>query len=181
MKNLALALIAIFVVAPLSLCAQNKPDEEAVRNLPRVFCDGWNKHDGHEMGKILADDVDYVTIGAHWIHGRADFEKFHTRLLMGPLKQIMLSPLETDVRFLRPDVAVVHWGWSMTGDKNPDGTAKPPRYGLFIWVAEKRNGTWLVVASQNDNSSPGMAPEFEGIQPRMPLPDTVGTQPSNPK
>jgi uncharacterized protein (TIGR02246 family) len=181
MKNFVLAFIVIFVAVPLPLRAQTKPDEEAVRKLPRVFCDAWDKHDGHEMANIMADDLDYVTVGATWIHGRSDFEKFHTRLLSGRLKQSMISPLQIEVRFLRPDIAVVHWSWTMTGDKNPDGTAKQPRYGLMTWVAEKRNPTWLVVSSQNDNSFPGVAPEFDGIQSPMPMPDQVGTQPSNPK
>jgi hypothetical protein len=85
------------------------------------------------------------------------------------------------VRFLRPDIAVVHWSWTVAGDKNPDRTARQRRYGMMTMVAEKRNGTWLVVASQNDNSSPGLPPEFEGIKTPMPIPDQVGIQPSNPR
>jgi hypothetical protein len=66
------------------------------------------------------------------------------------------------------------------GDKNPDGSARQPRYGMMTMVAEKRAGTWLVAASQNDNSIPGLPPEFEGIRRPMPIPDQVGIQPSNP-
>jgi hypothetical protein len=85
------------------------------------------------------------------------------------------------VRFLCPDIAVVHWSWAVAGDKNPDGTARQRRYGMMTMVAQKRNGTWLVVASQNDNSFPGLPPEFEGIKTPMPIPDQVGIQPSNPR
>jgi hypothetical protein len=46
-------------------------------------------------------------------------------------------------------------------------------------VAAKRTGSWLVVAAQNDNSLPGLPPEFEGITSPMPIPDQVGAQPSN--
>jgi uncharacterized protein (TIGR02246 family) len=62
--------------------AQTKQDEEAVRGLPKAFCDAFNKHDGHELAKIMAEDVDFVTVGLTWLHGRADFEKYHTRLLI---------------------------------------------------------------------------------------------------
>lgn len=48
-------------------------------------------------------------------------------------------------------------------------------------VLKKRTSTWLVVVSQNDNSFPGVAPEFEGIKTPMPIPDQLGIQPSNPK
>ena len=60
-----------------------KPDEEALRKLPQAFSDAWAKHDGHELAKLMADDVDFVTVGATLIHGRPDFEKWHTRLLSG--------------------------------------------------------------------------------------------------
>ena len=60
------------------------------------------------------------------------------------------------------------------------GAARKRRLGMMTMVAEKRAGTWLVVASQNDDSYPGVAPEFEGITSPMPMPDQVGPQPSEP-
>jgi uncharacterized protein (TIGR02246 family) len=181
MKSLLLAFLALFVAATLPVSAQTKPDEEAVGKLPQAFADAWAKHDGHELAKIMADDVDFVTVGATWLHGRPDFEKYHVRLLSGRFRESTITPLQTAVRFLRPDIAVVHWRWIVAGDKNPDGTARQRRYGMMTMVAEKRNGTWLVVASQNDNSFPGLPAEFEGIKTPITIPDQVGIQPSNPR
>ena len=181
MRRLVSVLLASFLATTLPIGAQTKPDEDAVGKLPRAFSDAWARHDGHELAKIMADDVDFVTVGATWIHGRPDFEKYHTRLLRGRFAESTLTPLQIAVRFLRPDVAVVHWSWKIEGDRNPDGTARRPRYGMMTMVAEKRNGLWRVAVSQNDNSFPGSAPEFEGIKTPMPIPDQVGTQPSNPR
>jgi len=180
MKSLLPALLALFVAATLPTSAQTKLDEEAVRKLPEAFADAWAKHDGHELARIMADDVDFVTVGATWLHGRPDFEKYHSRLLSGRFRESTITPLQTAVRFLRPDIAVVHWSWIVAGDKNPDGSFRQRRYGMMTMVAEKHNGTWLVVVSQNDNSLPGLPPEFEGIKTPMPIPDQVGIQPSNP-
>ena len=177
MKNLIYGIALLLVCATGSgLNAQTKADEEAVRKLPQSFCDAWAKHDGHALASIMADDVDFVTVGATWIHGKPDFEKYHTRLMNGRFKDSTNTLLQTEVRFLRPDVAVVHWSWRIAGDKNPDGSARDPRYGMMTMVAEKRVHTWLVVASQNDNSFPGVPPEFEGIKTPMPIPDQVGIQ-----
>src|SRR5215472_4365245 len=76
--------LLLFAVA---VDAQTKSDEEAARRLPQAFCDAWAKHDGHELAKIMADDVDFVTVATTYLHGRADFEKFHVRLLGGRFKQ----------------------------------------------------------------------------------------------
>jgi uncharacterized protein (TIGR02246 family) len=157
--------------------AQTKLDEQAVHNLPQAFCAAFDKHDGHQLAQLMADDIDFVTVGATWLHGKSDFEKYHTRLLSGRFHGMRLEPLQVAVRFLRPDIAIVHWSWTGAGDKNPDGTARQRRYGIMTMVAEKRTGSWLVVASQNDNSFPGLPPEFDGITSPMPLPDQTGAQP----
>jgi uncharacterized protein (TIGR02246 family) len=139
--------------------AQTSEDEKAVRDLPKEFASAWAKHDGHELGKIMAADVDFVTVSATWLSGRADFEKYHTRLLSGQFKDAVVTPLETVVRFIRPNLALVRWSWQVHGDKNADGSARPPRSGLMTMLAEKRKGTWLVVAAQNTNGGPA-SPEL---------------------
>ena len=93
----------------------------------------------------MAGDVDFVTVGATWIHGRADFEKCHTQLLNGRFKESANTPLKTSVRFMRPDLAVVHRSWLIQGDKNADGSARTKRFGLMTMLAEKeksRDSSW---------------------------------------
>jgi uncharacterized protein (TIGR02246 family) len=180
MTRVAAAAIALSLATISAAQAQTKLDEEAVHNLPQAFSAAFNKHDGHQLAQMMADDVDFVTVGATWIHGKSDFEKYHTRLLNGRFHGIKFEVLRVAVRFLRPDIAIVHWSWTGIGDKNPDGTARKRRLGMMTMVAEKRAGSWLVVASQNDDSYPGVAPEFEGITSPMPMPDQVGPQPSDP-
>jgi uncharacterized protein (TIGR02246 family) len=174
------ATIVLLLAAISAAQAQTKLDAEAVDNLPKAFCAAFNQHDGHQLAEIMADDIDFVTVGAMWIHGKADFEKYHTRLLNGRFHGIRMELLQVAVRFLRPDVAIVHWSWTAAGDKNPDGTARTRRYGMMTMVAQKRGGGWLVAASQNDNSLPGLPPEFAGMTSPLPMPDQVGPQPSNP-
>jgi hypothetical protein len=44
--------------------AQTQRDEKEVSHLPQAMCDAWNRHDGHELAKMMAEDVDFVTVGA---------------------------------------------------------------------------------------------------------------------
>src|SRR6266568_3349135 len=153
--------------------AQSKADEEAVRKLPQAFCEAWAKHDGHELARIMAEDVDFVTVATTYLHGRADFEKFHTRLLSGRFKEANLTSLQTTARFLRPDIAVVHWSWKIESDRNMDGTVRQqPRFGMMTMVAERRNGTWQVVVAQNTNAVLGVPPELQDIKTPIPIPGT---------
>src|SRR6516164_7137581 len=173
MRNLVGGLVLMVALTSLSLRAQTSTDEEAVRKLPQSFCDAWAKHDGHELAKIMTDDVDFVTVATVYLHGRADFEKFHTRLLSGRFKESTNTVLETTSRFLRPDLAVVHWSWKIAGHRNMDGMMRPqPRYGMMTMVAEKRKGTWLVVVAQNTKAILGVPPELQDIETRIAIPGT---------
>ncbi len=60
----------------------------------------------------------------------------------------------TIVRWLRPDVALVHVVWRTTGDRVRHVKHGDPRRGLFTWVVERQAGKWIVVASQNTEAMP---------------------------
>jgi uncharacterized protein (TIGR02246 family) len=173
------AAVIVLLLATVSAHAQSKLDKETVHNLPQAFCAAFSKHDGHQLAQLMADDIDFVVVGATLIHGKPDFENYHTRLLSGRFHDMTLKLLQVAVRFLGPNVAIVHWSWTGAGDRNPDGSARQRRYGMMTMVAAKRAGRWLIVAVQNDNSVPGLPPEFEGITSPMPIPNQVGPQPSN--
>ena len=162
---LLISLLAICVVH-----AQTKADETAVRHIPQAFAAAWATHDGHQLAMIMAEDVDFVSVGGDWLHGRTDFERYHSRLLSGRFKESTVSPRGALVRFLRPDLALLHWSWEIAGDRNEDLSPRKPRMGIFTMVVEKRSGEWLVVAAQNTNWMPGPNPEMDGITPPIAFP-----------
>jgi uncharacterized protein (TIGR02246 family) len=173
MKYLLSASVLFLLVMNSNAVSQSKADEEAVVKLPQEFCAAWARHDGHALAQIMAEDVDFVTVATTYLHGRPDFEKFHARLLNGRFKDSIITPLETTSRFLRRDMAVVHWSWRIEGDKNADGTARQPRFGMMTLVAEKHQGNWLVVVGQNTNAILGIPPELQDIKPPIAIPGTA--------
>jgi uncharacterized protein (TIGR02246 family) len=170
MKHRLQYLLLLLLLVPRFAHAQTKADEDAVRAVPQAFVAAWAKHDGHQLAKIMADDVDFVNVGGDWIHGRADFETYHTRLLSGRFRNSTLASRDTVARFLRPDLALLHWSWGLVGDRNEDLSLRKPRMGIFTMVVEKRGGAWLVLAAQNTNWMPGPNPEFDGIKPPIAFP-----------
>ena len=50
---------------------------------------------------------------------------------------------------LNPDVALIHWRWSISGVDNPDGSPAPVYRGIFTWVLVRTDGNWLIRAAQN--------------------------------
>jgi uncharacterized protein (TIGR02246 family) len=170
MKHRLIFLLAAVLTVPCAVHAQTKADEAAVRRIPQAFVAGWANHDGHQLAMIMAEDVDFVNVGGDWLHGRADFERYHSRLLAGRFKDSTLTSRDTIVRFLRPDLALLHWSWGLVGDRNQDLSVRKPRMGIFTMVVEKRGGAWLVVAAQNTNWMAGPNPEMDGITPPIVFP-----------
>lgn len=171
MKQLLCTLVVVVLASHPAAHAQNKSDEAAVRNVPQAWSAAWAKHDGHQLAKLMADDVDFVTVGDDWLRGRANFELYHTRLLSGRQKESTFTPTDVAVRFLRPDLAVLHWSWKIQGDRNEDQTPRKPRIGLFTMILEKKSGEWLIVAAQNGNRMPAPPnPDLEGIKPPIGFP-----------
>ena len=166
------ALLTIFGL-PTGVLAQSSADDQAIRALPQSFCAAWAKHDGHALARIMANDVDFVTVATTYLHGRADFETFHVRLLSGRFKDSTITPINMTARFLRPDMGVVHWSWKIEGDRNADGTPREPRYGMMTLVAEKQHGAWRVILGQNTNAILGIPPELDGIKPPIAIPGTA--------
>jgi uncharacterized protein (TIGR02246 family) len=145
-------------------------DEQLLRELPNIFCTAVNNNDAYGLAAIMADDVDYVNIAATLLHSREDVEKHHLALFTGIMSASVFELLQVSVRFLRSDIAIVHWSWTASGDKDYDGTPRQRRYGIMTMVAEKQAEEWKVVAVQNTNSVPGAGPAA-GIVSPMPIPD----------
>jgi uncharacterized protein (TIGR02246 family) len=159
MKAVCGAFFLVVLVSGGLGAQQGAQDEAQLRALPQAFSAAFSKHDGHALAALVAEDVDFITVGTTWLRGRADFEKYHTRLLDGRFKEVTYTVLETQVQFVRPEVAVVRHTWMIQGDTNADGSARAPRYGLMSMVTDKRNGVWVIAAAQNTNGpTEGVAP-----------------------
>lgn len=168
LRWLAVLVLAGIILLPLAARGQDRVADPSA--LPEAFSNAWARGDGQALGAIMSEDVDFVTVGGAWLHGREDFSLYHERLLQGRFSGSVIEPLEVRIRSIRPDLVFVRWSWRMTGDRNADGSARPPRFGLMSMLAEKKGDGWEVVGAQNTNAGPGTAPEIEGLEFPIRLP-----------
>jgi uncharacterized protein (TIGR02246 family) len=159
----SIAAVLLFLALPVLARAQDAADMPALREIPKAFAEAWGKGDAQGLAKLMASDVDFVTVGASWLHGRSDFETLHRRMLGGRFKGSVLTPLQVEERCLSAGLCVLHWSWRMEGDRNEDGALRPPRVGLMVMVVEKRAGDWTVVVAQNTNAIAGRSPDMAGL------------------
>ena len=153
MKRLPILLIVILLIV-FPIAAQmkgNTKDTEAIKNIALKWQDAWNRHDMKALTALVAEDVDFITVGGVWQKNQKEFEEYHAKGHAMQFKESVWTTKNTTVKFIKSDIAVAHVEWAIKGDKDPDGTPRQPRQGIFTWVLERKKGAWLIIAAQNTN------------------------------
>jgi uncharacterized protein (TIGR02246 family) len=126
----------------------NSVDEAAVRALYRELMDGWNKGSGDAFAATFTQDGDLVAFDGTHFKGREEIAPFHQELFDKWLKGSRLVGEVKEVRFLSPDVALMHAVGStvMRGKSEPS----PERDSIQTLVAVRDgDGQWRLAAFQN--------------------------------
>jgi uncharacterized protein (TIGR02246 family) len=129
-----------------SSTADTAKDDAAVRQIVKQLEDAWNAHDGKAFAARFAADADYIVIDGMYAKGREAIEKGHQGIFTTIYKDSTNRGTVKSVRFLRPDIAIVHVEWNLTvpsGGKENKGSAM----NTLLMANEK--GTWSIAAFQN--------------------------------
>ena len=152
---LAINVMVLMVLMFMSVCVltsnaqttqKSNKDEAAIRQVVQQVQDGWNAHDGKAFAAPFAADADYVVVNGMKLKGREAIEKGHTAIFTTIYKDSHNVGTVRSIRFLRPDVAVVHVEWNLefrAGGETRKGHA------LSTMVMTKENGKWSIAAFQN--------------------------------
>lgn len=127
-------------------------DERAVRGLFVRMIEGWNGGSGEGFAAAFAEDGDLVAFDGTRFGGRLEISAFHQELFDKWMKGTRLVGRIEDVRFLGPDVALMHavGGTVMRGRTEPS----PERDSIQTYVAVRENGEWRLAAFQNTRVRP---------------------------
>ena len=119
-------------------------DEAAVRQNVKQLESGWNTKSGALFAKAFAEDADYVVINGMYIKGRATIEAAHQQIFDTIYKDTTINLTVKQIRFLRPDVAVVH----VTGHREGP-TKELTQDAMLTFVMTKEKAGWTIAAFQN--------------------------------
>ncbi len=146
MRSLLILTVGLaFTVMVTPALAQATPaDEAAIVKAAEQFPAAWAK--GKSAGGALHDGCGYVSSTGLMARGRAEIEKAYMTQLSGVYKGTSLKNANTNIRFLKPDVAISNGTFEIAGVRGPDGKVAPPRSGTVTSVVVKQNGQWLITA-----------------------------------
>ncbi len=130
----------------------DRPDD-----LPAAFARAWNARDPDGIAALFAPDAWFVNVtGLRWTH-RDAIRRAHAYGLERIFADSTLDPLETHVRPLGEEAAVVQARMRLTGQSPPPGETVPPgpRTTIFTFVTRRDADGWSCVAAQNTDEVRG--------------------------
>lgn len=125
--------------------------EQAARATFDRFIESWNRHDMKAFGALFTPNADFVNVYGMVLNGRPLIEEHHAFLHQGRFKDSNMTAEQVQVRLLRPDVALLHVQWKLTGDKGLPGEKAPPSEtrGTATLVVLEQGGQWLITSVHN--------------------------------
>jgi uncharacterized protein (TIGR02246 family) len=127
-------------------------DEAKIRALFDDLLADWGRGDGEAYGSRFTEDADYVAFDGTCTRGRDEISASHQVLFDRFLKGTRLTGRVLSVRFLNPDVALVHatGGTIMRGQSRPS----PERDSIQTLVAVREDAAWHFAAFHNSRVRP---------------------------
>jgi uncharacterized protein (TIGR02246 family) len=131
-----------------STTTRRSSDEAAVREVYQRFMEAWNRGSGAGLAEVFTEDGDLVGFDGTHLQGPQEIGPFHQQLFDKWLKGSRLLVQVTGVRFLSPDVALMHavGRTVMRGEQAPT----PERDSIqTLVVTRQEGGDWRLAAFQN--------------------------------
>ncbi len=116
----------------------------------------WAARDADALAALFVADPGFVNVVGLWWHDREAIKQAHAYgfdVIFGDSEFEFVSH---KVRNLGSGAAVVHGKWKLTGQHTPTGQDTGERFGIFIFVLERRQNQWFVVAAQNTDIIAGV-------------------------
>ena len=148
-----LTVLGLMIVCAITTVAQESKmpkgraeDEAAIRENVKQMEAGWNAKSGAAFARPFADDADYVIINGTHIRGRDAIDKGHQQVFDTSFKNTTMSLTVKQVRFLRPDVALVHVSSHRDA---PESERELVGDSVMVMVMTKEGGRWRIASFQN--------------------------------
>jgi uncharacterized protein (TIGR02246 family) len=134
------------------MSVQNSNNIETVKEIINSYAKAWNFYNARALSALFSEDADFVMVMGIWLRGREEIERNHAELFSTVMRNSCLSFTDTKIKFLKPDIAIVHITWEIVGQVTPFGEQLPLRLGILSCVMMEQDGKWKIHSAQNTDT-----------------------------
>ena len=135
------------------MSAQGDPLD--LTSICNAWAEAWNQHDVDALARLVCPDVEFVNVAGVWLRGFDEFKQHHAKIHRFQMKDSTWTNVAHQVRQLSDELSLMHLEWTIAGDRDPDGTPRRPRLGIFTWLIVARRSDWRIAAAHNSNLREG--------------------------
>jgi uncharacterized protein (TIGR02246 family) len=142
------------IVATSILFGAAQPANAATDGAIETFEQGqqvaWSAHDAGAYSRAFAPDADVITaLGWHWV-GRDDVARNMADGFKLIYARAAFRIVDSTVRPLSGEMALVRIKWTITGARTPDGAAAiGEQHGIETQILQRSGGRWSILAQQD--------------------------------
>jgi uncharacterized protein (TIGR02246 family) len=148
-------------------------DRELLELFDRM-CAAWTAGDAHAYGACFTEDSDYVSYDGTHAKGRSAIVDNHDRLFRGVLTHSALVGEVESIRYLTPDLAVLHATGSVLMPWR--STLPKRRLSRQTIIAMRTEEDWKVTALHNGRVRPVTIPSPDSMPARASRAMTVAAR-----
>lgn len=148
-----LGFLSIFFALTAAVCLAQNNDEKEIKELQDRQATAWNEHDATAYANLFTADGEVVNVVGWWWKDRKEIETKLKAAFAFVFKESKLTITDVSIRIIKPDIAIAHVQWTMTGAKTPPNIPEP-KQGTQLQVLKKQEGRWLIFSFQNTASLP---------------------------
>lgn len=162
MKRLHLIVMLILATVAVTLAQTktkmsepsiNADEEKAIQMMLAVEGRGWSIRDAKMASSVYTEDAQWMNAFGRRKNGRVEIEEFLVWLFSHPGEQntkttnLPDSSRQFSIRFIRPDVAIIHDYREVIGQLSDSGREMPKRKIHVTKIVTKESGKWLIANS----------------------------------
>ena len=128
--------------------------EKVIENTITAFANAWNVHDAKMLATVFTEDANLINFMGTLFPGRTAIEVVNAGIFATVMRRSQMTFTESTVKFINPDVAIVHAVWTLDGQITPEGNDLPQRTGRLTVVATQKDDNWRIEVMQNTEIVP---------------------------
>lgn len=141
-------LLIMLTAISTSVLAQSNTDEQAIKKVINTMETGWVQKNGELFSSVFAEGHDYIVWNGYYFPNQSVKQNAaaHQGLFDGVYKTFDVKLKVDKIRFVRPDVALVHvYGGGYTkGEAAPENPTV-----LMTLLMEKKSNDWKIISFHN--------------------------------
>jgi uncharacterized protein (TIGR02246 family) len=160
--------IMLSAIITTSVIAQSgNENDQAIAKVVNTMETGWVQKNGQQFASVFAEEHDFIVWNGYYFKNSTpkSIGGAHQALFDGVFKTFDIRLKVDKIRYLRPDIAVVH----VLGGGYQKGESIPENPGVLMsMVMEKKDGSWKIVSFHNLDLETFQNKDIENASP-MPL------------